>query len=81
MVVLRSTVSEVTRKEGKTAAVVVVRASSKMGAIVAARIVSVQMMSLRSQKIVEVNRLSEGRVLDSWEVVVKDENKLDIIGK
>lgn len=78
---LRGSVTSFERDQGKDVAVVVVRAGSKMGAALTARLTSMQLIPFREQEVVSMKNLSNDRFLDKWEVRVKDSESLRNIGR
>jgi len=77
----RSTTVEIGRSEGRDVVTKLVRASSKPGAMVTARIDALSEIPLRSQRVIVVENLSNDRVLDKWKVEIKDTEDLRDIGR
>lgn len=68
-------------RNGKDAVTKLVRASSKPGAIITARIDAIQNIPLRSQSVARVEIQETDRFLNKWIVEIRDENELENIGR
>lgn len=66
---------------GKDAVTKVVRAASKPGAMLTARVDAIQNIPFRSQEIVEVENLDNNRLLNKWRVLIRDRQELENIGR
>lgn len=77
----RATTTELGRSQGKDTITKVVRAASKPGAILTARLDAVQEIPLRSQEVARVNSMGNDRFLDKWTVEIRDTQDLENIGK
>lgn len=69
---LRTEIVDITEKQGKDTVSISVRAASKMGAILTARLAAISVIPIREQKVMVVNNLSNDRVFDKWKVEVAD---------
>lgn len=77
----RSTTVDFGRREGKDTITKVVRAGSKPGAILTARLDAAQSIPLRSQSVFRVASKENDRFLNKWEVEIRDENELENLGR
>jgi hypothetical protein len=60
------------KESGQEVMELVIRASSKPGAIITARLEAARTIPLRSQKVVKADTQDNARFFDKWEVVVAD---------
>lgn len=81
MVLPRATTTELGRREGKNTVTKVVRAASKPGAMLTARVDAIGEIPLRAQRVGRVESLGNSRFLDKWVVEVEDRQELESIGK
>lgn len=81
MPLLRTSVSELGRKEGKDTIEIAVRAGSKPGAIITARLSAAQFVPFREQNITRVENRGNDRFLDKWVVEVQDSEGLSALGR
>jgi hypothetical protein len=81
MPLLRTSLVEVGKKQGKDTATVSVRAGSKAGALLAARIRAGQFAPIREQKVTRVKNLSNDRFMDKWVVDVQDTEAMANLGE
>lgn len=68
-------------KEGKDTVTKVVRASSKPGAMLTARLDAIQSIPLRSQEVARVKIQETDRVFNKWVVEIRDNNELENVGR
>lgn len=78
---LRTEITEFSNEKGKETERVQVRAASKVGAIMTARARAISLIPFKEQEVVFVNNKSNERLLDQWEVVIRDKNTLEDIGQ
>ena len=81
MSLLRSTVTDFGNKQGKDTVEITVRAASKPGAMLAARLKSFRIIPFREQQVIEVDNLSNDRILDKWVIQVQDTSELSKLGQ
>jgi len=72
MVLPRANLTGLEREQARDVAVVEIRAGSKMGAVLTARVESARSIPLRDQEITRVENMSNDRFLDKWRVHVRD---------
>lgn len=77
MPILRSTITDVRDRDGKTTAVVTVRAASKFSAVLLARARAATVVPPREQAIFHIESSSQGRFFDSYTVEVQDKSEMD----
>jgi len=78
---IRGNIVEFGKTNGKETVLVVVRAASKPGAIIASRLRAASTIPLREQRISEVRNVSNMRLFDQWEIEVQDKKELENVGK
>jgi len=78
---IRGTIVEMGKDEGRDSVDVVVRAASKFGASLAARAASTTVIPTREQEVVEIRNISNSRLFDQWMVTVRDRKELDSVGR
>lgn len=78
---IRGTIVDMGRENGKDTVEIVVRAASKMGAISAARLAAVPVIPFREQKLGEVRNVGETRLFDQWVISIRDRKELTSIGQ
>lgn len=78
---LRGTVTEFTRVNGREAVQVTVRAASKPGAVMAARLAAMTVVPFREQGVGEIRNLSNMRLFDQWTIMVIDRKELENVGR
>jgi len=77
---LRSTTVDAGKAQGKDSVTKLVRASSKPGAIITARVDAIGQIPIRSQKIGVVQNKGNSRFLDKWKVEIRDKQELEDLG-
>jgi len=75
----RSTTVEFDKIDQRETVTKMVRAASKPGAILTARVDAVRQIPLRSQDVTKVNSKGESRFLNQWEVEIQDRKDLKTI--
>ena len=69
------------QSRGKDLAEIVVRAGSKTGAIMTARVEAVKTIPFREQQIEYVEQLDSDRLLNKWRVEISDQESMADIGR
>lgn len=77
---LRSTTVDLGKSQGRDTITKVVRATSKPGAIITARLDAATEIPLRSQRLESVKNLGTSRLFNKWEVELTDEQELEVVG-
>lgn len=77
----RATITDFGTSAGKSDTEVTVRAATKIGAILTARLASLSTTPLREQETGEVHNLTEDRLLNQWVVHIQDSNSMENIGR
>lgn len=77
----RSTTTDLGRSQGKDTVTKLVRAGSKPGAIITARVDAIQEIPIRAQEVGMVKSLDDSRFLNKWVVEIRDTQDLETIGK
>ena len=72
----RATTVGMERDRGKDMAEIIVRAGSKTGAIVTARLEAVKTIPLREQKVVYIEQLDTDRFFNKWRVEISDQESV-----
>ena len=75
----RATVVDFGRSQGDDMAELIVRAGSKPGAMLTARVESVSMMPLREQKVEYVEQIDSDRFMNKWRVKIVDKKSMSNI--
>jgi hypothetical protein len=72
----RATTVGMERDRGKDMAEIIVRAGSKTGAILTARLEAVKTIPLREQKVVYIEQLDTDRFFNKWRVEISDQESV-----
>jgi len=78
---LRGTITEFSKNNGKDSVNVSVRAASKPGAIMAARLTASSLIPLREQSLANVRNISNMRLFDQWVITIRDMKELQNVGQ
>lgn len=76
LTVPRATTVGMERSRGKDMAEIIVRAGSKTGAIVTARLEAVKTIPLREQKVVYTEQLDTTRFFNKWRIEITDQDSV-----
>lgn len=75
----RATTQKVGRNQGRDSVTKVIRATSKPGAIVTARVDALKIIPFRSQHVYRVESKEDNRLFSKWLVEIRDEEVMDDI--
>lgn len=75
----RSSTIESGRSEGRDTIVKHVRAGSKMGAMLTARVDAISEIPFRAQRVNRVESMGNARFLDKWKVYIVDEQEMETV--
>jgi len=78
---IRGTITDFGNINGKETVEVSVRAGSKPGAVVAARLRAMSIIPMREQAVGEIRNVSNMRFFDQWVVTVQDKKELENVGR
>lgn len=78
---IRGNITEFGNINGKEAVEITVRAGSKPGAVVAARLRAMSVIPVREQAVGEIRNLSNMRFFDQWTVTIQDKKELENVGR
>lgn len=70
----RATTVGMEQSRGKNMAEIIVRAGSKTGAIVTARLEAVKTIPLREQKVIYTEQLDTNRFFNKWRIEIADQD-------
>lgn len=76
----RANIINLGRDRGDDMVEVLVRASSKTGAIATARLEATKAVPFRDQRVSAVRQLDSNRVFNKWEVDIVDEDSMEVVG-
>lgn len=77
----RSTTTNFGKSQGKDEVTKIVRAASKYGAIVTARVDAISEIPIRSQQVGMVQSKETERFLNKWEVRIRDTRDFENVGR
>lgn len=77
----RANIVDLGRNRGDDMVKVLVRAGSKTGAIVTARVEAMKSIPLREQNVEYVEQLDNSRFFNKWEVDITDQESMEPIGE
>lgn len=78
---IRGNITNFGNVNGKETAEVTVRAGSKPGAVVAARLRAMSIIPMREQAVGEIRNMSNMRFFDQWVVTIQDKKELENVGR
>jgi len=78
---IRGNITEFGKDNGMESVTVSIRAASKPGAIMAARLTAIPLIPLREQSLGAVKSVSNMRMFDQWVVTIRDTKELENIGR
>lgn len=81
MVLPRANITDFGKKQAKDTATLNVRAASKAGAILTARIEAAQTIPIREQQVIVAKSLGNDRIFDKWEVQIRDKEEMANFGQ
>jgi len=77
----RATVVDYTRNQGKDEAEIIVRAGSKAGAMMTARLEAFKTIPFREQEVSYVRQMDSDRLMNKWRVRVTDQESMASVGE